>query len=98
MVDMFAQAYHWTLPDIAKLSYIQVILLNHAAVHNKKVLDKRIEAGDVSDREALATAPLVNGKRMDELTSDEIMAMASKSGKAPKSVKVKKDVPEDSSE
>lgn len=92
---MLAQAYHWTLGDISSLSYVQVLMLQHAAGYNRKLLDKRLEegrkSGSLSPTEGLADSEY-GGKAFKDLTSDELIMLAgSDAGKAPKVIKIRKD-------
>ena len=90
-----AQAYHWTLEDINKLTYLQIMLLNHAAEVNRKRLDLHIaknrDAGTLSPSEQVADMPLFKGRRVDELTSDEYMKyLGASGGKGPRVIKTSK--------
>jgi hypothetical protein len=70
-------------------------MLNAAAEYNRKRMDARIKqkraAGELSINEEIADMPLVNGKRFDELTSDELLsAHGGENGKQPKIIKLSK--------
>jgi hypothetical protein len=84
------------------LTYPQVIMLQHAAWYNRQLLDKRLEAKRQSNTqtftESLADAPMYHGKRFDELSSDDLIAMSSEDHRGPKIIKTKKDPPEDEPE
>lgn len=89
-----AQAYRWTLDDIRKLTYPQILMLNAAAETNRKRMDARIKRkradGTMSIQEEIADMPLVNGKRFDELTSDELLASHVGEGPKPRIIKAPK--------
>lgn len=89
---MLAQAYHWTLDDIKKLSYVQVLLLQHAASHNRKLLDKRLEEGRKKGTLSPSDEMAEGGRKITEMSSDEIMMLAgTESGRGPKVIKLRKD-------
>lgn len=92
---MLAQAYHWTLEDIKRLSYVQVLMLQHAANFNRKVLDKRLEDGRKKNSLSF-TEDLAEGVTdISKLTSEELFALAgNENGKAPKIIKIRKDKPD----
>lgn len=77
LVDSYAQAYRWPLDHILRLTMPQIIMINHAAHVNKKRLDRRIERnrerGDQPLEDRIAEMPMWNGKRIDELTSEEYL-------------------------
>jgi hypothetical protein len=94
---MLAQAYRWTLDDIKKLSYVQVLMIQHAASFNRKLLDKRLEQARATDT-LTPTEDLADtgGKRLSELSSDDLMMLASQSGsRGPKVIKLRKDPADD---
>ena len=80
------------MDDIAKLSYVQVLLIQHSAAFNRLLLDKRLEEGRKKDK-LTPTEELADGApRMDQISSDEIMAMAASRGiGVPRTIKTKKD-------
>lgn len=95
---MLAQAYHWTLEDIKRLSYTQVLMLQHAATYNRKLLDKRLEENrkkGLSPTEEWADS----ARPITELTSDELIALAGpENGKGPKIIKLRQDAPHEPDE
>lgn len=96
LVDSLAQAYRWPLRDILDLTLPQVYMLNRAASYNKQRLDRMIEQkrrdGTLDPSESLAAdPPLVHGKRLDELTSDEYLSyMGASSGDGVREVSIKR--------
>lgn len=95
IVDTLAQAYRWTLDDIRKLTYPQILMLNHASGINKKRMDARIESkrrsGTMTPGEMVADTPLIGGKRLDELTSEELFRHHGSEGPRPRVIKPKKE-------
>lgn len=77
-------------------------MLQHAAWYNRQLLDKRLEAKRNSNTqtftESLADSPMYHGKRFDELSSDDLIALASGENKGPKLIKIKKDLDPDEPE
>jgi hypothetical protein len=92
---MLAQAYHWTLEDVKRLSYVQVLMLQHAANFNRKVLDRRLEDGR-KNNSLSPTEDLADGADdVTKLTSEELFALAgNENGKPPKVIKIRKDPPD----
>ena len=82
------------MDEIAKLTYPQILMLNHASSVNKKRMDARIEAkrrnGTMTPNEMVADMPLIGGKRLDEMTSDELLRHHGGEGPRPKVIKAKK--------
>lgn len=73
---------------------MQVVLIQHAAAFNRLVLDKRLEDAKAKDK-LTATEELADGARLDNLSSDDIMAMAASGGVGlPKVIKIRKDNPD----
>jgi len=92
---MLAQAYHWTVEDIQKLSYVQVLMLQHAACFNRKVLDKRLEDGRKNNSLSLTEGLADDAQDVSKLTSEELFALAgNENGKPPKVIKIRKDKPD----
>lgn len=77
-MDSLAQAYHWKWEDILRRTMPQILMLNHAASVNKARMDARIKRGRTEGYESLddaaADAPVYNGKRLSELTTEEYQA------------------------
>jgi hypothetical protein len=92
---MLAQAYHWTLDDISKLSYPQVLLIQHAASYNRKVLDARLEDAKSKNQMTMTEELAEFGKPISQMTSEELMLAAGSEGGRPKVIKIKKDPPLD---
>lgn len=95
MVDSYAQAYHWSLDQIAQLTYPQIILLNHAAHFNRQVFDARTadrrrrgQPPTVADQ--VQDAPIFNGKRLNEMTTDEMLSYQGLDAPKVKVIKTKK--------
>jgi len=75
MVDQLCQAYHWPLEEAMSRTLPQIILLNHAASVNCERSKRRSERAGKKKQEQKQTDPVVfNGKRLSELTSDEMAA------------------------
>jgi hypothetical protein len=92
---MLAQAYHWTLEDVKKLSYVQVLMLQHAANFNRKVLDKKLEEGRKNNSQSFTEGLADGAQDISKLTSEELFALAgNENGKAPKVIKIRKDQPD----
>lgn len=77
LVDSFCQAYHWSFSDALKLTMPQIVMLNHAAWVNaeKAGLHKHDDRQGRPSKSALRDEEdpvITSGKRMSELTSDEI--------------------------
>jgi len=70
-------------------------MLNAAAEINRKRMDARIkqrrENGESTLQEDIAELPMINGKRLDELTSDEYLNYMGREGPRPKVIKIKKE-------
>jgi hypothetical protein len=64
MVDQLCQAYHWPFEAAMKMTMPQIILLNHASWVN----NKRYETPDKEE-----DRPVHNGKKVDEMNSDELL-------------------------
>jgi hypothetical protein len=87
---MLAQAYRWTLEDISKMSYTQIIMLQHAAGHNRKLLDARLEEGKKKGNMTATEELAEYGKPLQELSSEDLAIMASRDGSRPKFIDTKK--------
>lgn len=71
-----AQAYSWSYDEILKLTYPQIILMNHAAEVNRKRMDERIRErrGDgKGDLPGGLEEPTIEGKKVSEVTTEEYL-------------------------
>lgn len=66
LIDQLCQAYHWTLPEAMRLTWPQILMLNHAAWVNGKRFDESRNKATNGD------APVMGNKRLEELNSDEM--------------------------
>lgn len=77
IVDSYAQAYHWTYDEIISRTLPQIIMLNHASSVNKRRFDAKVNKGRRDNtqtlEERIVDTPMWNGKRIDELTSEEYL-------------------------
>ena len=68
-------------------------MLNHAAEVNRKRMDLRIkrrrELGRITASDEIADMPTINGRKITELTSDELISYHSKDGPRPRIIKPK---------
>ncbi len=89
-----AQAYRWAYSDILQLTYPQILMLNHAADVNRRRLDLRIKQkrndGTATLSEEVADMPLVGGRKLTDLTSDEYISYLSSDGPRPRIIKTQK--------
>ncbi len=69
-------------------------MIQHAASFNRLLLDKRLEENRAKDK-LTPTEQLAEGApRMDQMSSDDIMALAASGGMGmPRVIKTKKDTP-----
>lgn len=93
-MDSLAQAYRWSYDEIMRLTYPQILLLNHAADVNKKRLDARIKSrrrdGTASIAEELSDMPVYKGRKLTDLTSEELASYMGPDGPRPKVIKRKR--------
>jgi hypothetical protein len=80
------------LDEIAKLTYPQVIMLNHAAGINHKRMElgvkKRREQGNSTLSDDVSEMTMPDGRKLTEMTSAEIID--AHEGARPRTIKVKK--------
>lgn len=68
-----AEGYRWSYEECVKRTYPQIIMLGHAAHVAKQRMDKRLEQNKKKTAPPV-DEPIFNGKRLDELSSDEYVA------------------------
>lgn len=75
-MDNLCQAYHWRLDEVMDLTLPQIHMLSHAAKVNYDRSQERMEREKKRkerEKERDRRDPLINGKRMSEMTMDEMM-------------------------
>lgn len=81
MIDGIMQSYPLSFKEAMRLTLPQIILLNHAAWANQERSDRRFKAKQKREEKNKSDSPslkadelVINGKTMDEMSSDEIAA------------------------
>jgi hypothetical protein len=76
------------------LTYPQIVMLNHAASYNRKRMDLAIKdrraRGEATVSDALQEEPVIGGKKLTDMSSDEIFGYMGKAAR-PRVIKTTKD-------
>jgi hypothetical protein len=80
VIDSLARAYRWSFDEIMSLTHPQIVMINAACEYNVKRGDEYYEwkkQQDEATEQQAAKNPFVQsvGKRLDEMNTDEILAM-----------------------